>query len=80
MIPNLTYSSPEIFEYFEQIVGEGAFIGKEMPNFKDRLSNQDILDLKNYILSDAKDMREEATDHHKEEMSLNCLFLPTSGF
>jgi len=29
-----------------------------MPNFKGRLSEQDIWDVKKYILSDAKDKRE----------------------
>jgi len=53
-IPNLTYSRPEIFEIFTEIVGKGAFLGKGMPAFGDRLSDQDILDLKNYILSAAK--------------------------
>jgi quinohemoprotein ethanol dehydrogenase len=53
-IPNLTFSKPEIFDVFPQIVGRGAFLKKGMPNFGDRLSEQDVLDIKNYVLSDAK--------------------------
>ena len=58
VIPNLSYSKPEIFESFNQIVGDGIFLGKGMPNFKDRLSEKDINDIKNYILSNAKQQGE----------------------
>lgn len=58
-IPDLTYSIPEIFEIFPQIVGQGVFLGKGMPNFNDRLSGQDIIDVKNYILSRAKIKQEK---------------------
>src|SRR5690606_14618829 len=54
VIPNLSYSRPEIFEAFNQIVGEGAFLGKGMPKFGERLSEKELSDIKNYILSDAK--------------------------
>ena len=57
VIPDLHYSTPEIFEAFPQIVGEGIFLGKGMPAFGDRLSDQDILDLKHYILSEARKKR-----------------------
>jgi quinohemoprotein ethanol dehydrogenase len=57
-IPNLTYSRLEIFDVFHQIVYEGLFIGKGMPKFDDRLSDEDILSIKKYILSDAKNRRE----------------------
>src|SRR5690554_1555640 len=66
VIPNLTYSKPEIFEIFHQVVGEGAFIEKGMPNFQDRLSDQDILDLENFILSDAKNKRTQQMDGKTE--------------
>lgn len=56
-IPNLTYSRAEIFEIFDQIVGDGAFLGKGMPSFQGRLSDEDILNIKNYILSDSKNNR-----------------------
>ncbi len=58
-IPDLTYSAPEIFEVFQQIVGQGAFLGKGMPDFNDRMSDKDIVNVRNYILSRAKTKREE---------------------
>ncbi len=57
-IPDLTYSSPEIFAQITQIVGGGIFLEKGMPNFGDRLDESDISDIKNYILSNAKKARE----------------------
>ena len=54
IIPDLKYSSPEIFSSFQEIVGEGISLGLGMPNFGDRLSKGDISDIKNYILSEAK--------------------------
>ena len=32
VIPNLSYSKPEIFEAFPQIVGDGIFLGRGCPN------------------------------------------------
>lgn len=61
-IPDLSYSRPEIFESFAAIVGEGAFLGKGMPNFGSRLSVQDIADVKHYILSNAREMRGRSND------------------
>ena len=57
-IPDLTYSSPEVFAQITQIVGGGIFLEKGMPNFGDRLDESDISDIKNYILSNAKKARE----------------------
>jgi quinohemoprotein ethanol dehydrogenase len=62
VIPNLVYSRPEIISVFHQIVGEGAFLVKGMPGFHDRLSDEDIIDIKNYILSDAKTRRAKQTN------------------
>ncbi len=59
IIPDLTYSRPEIFESFQQIVGEGIFLGLGMPNYGDRLNKSEIEDVKNYILSQAKSKREQ---------------------
>lgn len=58
-ISHLTFSRPEIFNAFYQIVGEGAFLYKGMPSFKDRMSQKDVSDVKVYILSIAKDSREK---------------------
>lgn len=61
-IPNLTKSSPEIFAMFNQIVNEGVFLEKGMPDFGDRLSEEDIMDIKNYVLSNAKALRGAETN------------------
>ncbi|MDT7828214.1 PQQ-dependent dehydrogenase, methanol/ethanol family [Pricia sp. S334] len=58
-IPDLTYSPPAIFDSFQQIVGDGTLLGLGMPNFGDRLSNDDIIDIKGFILSVAKTRRED---------------------
>ena len=42
------------FGMFFQIVGEGAFFSKGMPNFGDRLDENQINDVKNYIIHEAK--------------------------
>ena len=54
VIPDLTYSSPEIFNVFQQIVGDGIYAGLGMPKFGDRLSEEQIQNIKYYILSEAK--------------------------
>lgn len=59
VIPNLILSTPETFQIFSEIVKEGAFLPKGMPKFGDRLSGQDIADIKQYILSTAKKKRSE---------------------
>lgn len=54
IIPDLTYSTPEIFNAFQQIVGDGILVGLGMPKFGDRFSEEDIQNIKHYILSVAK--------------------------
>ena len=56
-IPDLTYSAPEVFQIFHKIVGQGAFIGKGMPNYGDRYTDQEISNVKQYILSMAEAKR-----------------------
>lgn len=58
IIPDLTYTSAKTFNAFQQIVGDGIYLNKGMPKFNDRLSEQDISDIKNFILADAKEKRE----------------------
>ena len=53
-LPDLIFSSPETFNVFTSIVKEGAFLSKGMPTFEDRLSVQDVADIKQYVLSVAK--------------------------
>ncbi len=58
-IPDLTFSTPETFNAFNNIVRAGAYLPKGMPKFDDRLSEQDVADIKQYILSVAKKKRTE---------------------
>ncbi len=55
--PDLAYSSKAIFEIFSQIVRDGAFLSKGMPNFGDRLDQNQIQNIKIYVLSAAKELR-----------------------
>jgi quinohemoprotein ethanol dehydrogenase len=57
-IPDLKYSSKTVFNSFHSIVGEGAYLSLGMPSFKNRLNVEEIEDIRNYILSEAKVMRE----------------------
>jgi len=57
-IPNLTYSHPDIIGAFYQIVRDGIFLPKGMPKFGGRLNDEDISNIKGYILSSAKENRE----------------------
>ena len=57
MIPHLTYSSESTFSIFENIVLQGMYLKKGMPNFGDRLDKEDINNIKQYILHTAKEMR-----------------------
>jgi len=59
IIPDLTFSRPEIFESFHQIVGEGILLNLGMPAYGDKLSKNDINDVKIFILSQAKSKREQ---------------------
>lgn len=57
-IPDLKFSSPAVFGAFHSIVGEGAYLEKGMPDFGDRLGTEEILAIKSYILSSARELRE----------------------
>ena len=58
-IPDPTFSTEETFNAFKDIVWGGAYLPKGMPKFGDRLSEQAVTDIKQYILSVAKTKREE---------------------
>ncbi len=58
-IPNLAYSKAAIFELMEDILLKGTFLEKGMPNFSDRLNQEDVQLIKNYILHSAKNMLAE---------------------
>ena len=57
-IPDLTYSSPEMYNSFQQIVGQGILLPLGMPNFGDRLLEKDIENIKSYLLDLASTKRE----------------------
>ncbi len=58
-IPDLTFSTPETFNAINDIVRGGAYLPKGMPKFEDRLSEQDVANITQYILSVAKKKRTE---------------------
>ncbi len=49
-IPDLGYSTEETFRNFHTIVRKGLLLPLGMPDFGDRLSVQEVTDIKNYIL------------------------------
>lgn len=49
-IPNLAYSNEVNFGLIKEIVLERAFIDKGMPDFSDRLTEEDVENVKKYIL------------------------------
>ncbi|MEK6780770.1 MAG: c-type cytochrome [Bacteroidota bacterium] len=60
-IPDLTFSTQETLTLnsMNNIVRGGAYLPKGMPKFDDRLSEQDVADIKQYILSVARKKRRE---------------------
>ncbi len=56
-ISNLNYSNEGTFSIFEDIVLEGMYLKKGMPNFGDRLMQEDARNIKNYILNSANELR-----------------------
>ena len=61
-LPDLKYSSREVYQSFETIVGNGAYLEKGMPNFGDRLSPDDIAAIRNYLLAMASNARAAAAE------------------
>lgn len=55
--PDIAYSNKAVFGLFSQIVGEGAFLAKGMPNFGDRLDESQVTNIKNYLIYAAKDLK-----------------------
>lgn len=58
-LPNLLYSSSEVYESFDMIVRQGIFLGKGMPGYEEQMSEQDVQDLKHFFLNQAKKEREK---------------------
>jgi quinohemoprotein ethanol dehydrogenase len=61
-IPNLAYSSEGTFAIFEDIVLRKTFLKKGMPDFSDRLNQQETSDIRSYILHSANGLRSKATE------------------
>ncbi|MFC2125832.1 PQQ-dependent dehydrogenase, methanol/ethanol family [Bacteroidota bacterium] len=59
VIPDLGYSVEGIFDTFHSIVLEGQLLPLGMPSFGDRLSEQEVTTIKNYILGTAHKKIEE---------------------
>jgi quinohemoprotein ethanol dehydrogenase len=58
IIPNLLYTSEATHAKFQEIVREGAYLPLGMPDFGNRLSEQDVTALQKFIQSRAKEVRE----------------------
>ena len=54
-IPDLTYSGEGVHKIFKNIVLEGRLLPDGMPKFEGRLSEKDVADIQNYILTSAKE-------------------------
>ncbi len=59
VIPDLLYSSAEMFAAFEDIVGKGTLLGLGMPNFEGRLDEGEIRDIRHYVLHTARMKKQE---------------------
>jgi quinohemoprotein ethanol dehydrogenase len=57
-IPDLGYSRIETFQIFHSIVREGAYLTRGMPHFGERLNEEQVTLIKNYILDAARKARE----------------------
>ena len=51
-IPNLAYTTEARLNILDGILLQGAYVEKGMPNFSDRLSEEDVQLIKNYILAE----------------------------
>jgi quinohemoprotein ethanol dehydrogenase len=58
-IPDLGYSTKETYLNFHAIVREGLLLPLGMPKFGDRLSEQEVSYIKNYIFASAKKVKEK---------------------
>jgi mono/diheme cytochrome c family protein len=56
-LPDLGYSSEETFQNFQGIVREGLLLSQGMPDFGDRLSQEDGENIKKYILAKASKVK-----------------------
>ncbi len=62
ILPDLGYINEATLSILNEIVLNGAFLTKGMPNFKQTLSENDVFAIKNYILSIASNRTNEETN------------------
>ena len=58
VIPGLGYASAGTFDIFEKILS-GMYLSKGMPDFSDRFNEQQMRDIKNFVLYSAEQARNE---------------------
>ncbi|WP_417547499.1 PQQ-dependent dehydrogenase, methanol/ethanol family [Marinobacter segnicrescens] len=56
-LPNLGYSSPEVIRNLESFVLEGALASRGMPDFSDRLTQEDVDKIRAFIMGTADTIR-----------------------
>ncbi len=69
--PDIAYSDKSVFRIFSQIVGEGAYFSKGMPNFGDRLDETQINNIKNYIIHEAKVLKNNKEGNNQTNSSIH---------
>lgn len=69
-IPDLGYSSEATHKIFKDILLKGLLISSGMPNFSGKLSESDIADIQNYILSTAGNQAGKQKNKIKEKTKL----------
>jgi quinohemoprotein ethanol dehydrogenase len=69
--PDIAYSDKSVFGIFSQIVGEGAYFSKGMPNFGDRLDEKQINNIKNYIIHEAKVLKNNKEGNNQTNSSIH---------
>jgi mono/diheme cytochrome c family protein len=66
LAPDLAYSMmPTGTETFKSIVHQGGYLPLGMPKFGDRLSENDVEDIRKYILTKARERKQEPQDNSK---------------
>ncbi|GAB4399626.1 MAG: hypothetical protein OHK0053_20160 [Microscillaceae bacterium] len=59
VIPNLAWSSKNVYENMHQYVIEGALAKKGMPNFKGRLTREEVEKIKAYLIYSVEEMKKK---------------------
>ncbi len=64
-IPDLTMSQDRIYENYDEIILGGKLASQGMPNFKNKLTKNDVDNIKAYILFTAKSLRENPMQYRE---------------